>query len=132
MNDFFAAIYENDIIGFYSSGFSGDIFDLFLYQKYGLSLVLSVIALVLVYYKLMDKPKFAKLLWWFVILIIAVLFNFLFLKTDAQSILESAGFQYDGEYLNLAIVNAFFAVILFVLLSIIVKFFSVNTSKIPF
>jgi len=132
MNDLFASIYENEVIGFYSSGFSGDIYDLFLYQKYGLVLFLSVITLVFAYYKLMDKPKFAKILYWFIVLLIAVLFNFVFLLTDARAELTAAGFDYDGEYLNLAIINAIYAAILFFITSLAVKYSSVNTSKIPF
>ncbi len=132
MNDLFAAVYENDFIGFFSSGFSEEIYNLFLYQKYGLTLIISVLLGVLLYYKLMDKPRFAKLLYWLIVLLVTVVFNFVFLFTDARSTLEVAGFNFDQEYLSLAVVNALYAVILFCLLSVIVKFFSINTSKIPF
>jgi len=132
MNDFFAAIYENDLIGFYAEGFSGELYNLFLYQKYGLTLLISVVVFVLCYYKLLDKPMFAKFIYWLLVLIVAVVFNFVFLRIDSEASLTSAGFSYDGEYLSLALVNALYAAIIFFVLSSIVKFFSVNTSKIPF
>jgi hypothetical protein len=132
MNDFFATIYENDFIGFFAPGFSEEIFGQFLYQKYGLTLLISVVVFVFGYYKLLDKPMFAKLIYWLIALIVAVVFNIVFLRIDAEASLTAAGFEFDGEYLSLAIVNGIFAALLFFVISIIAKFFSVNTSKIPF
>ncbi|MBP3942854.1 hypothetical protein J5U18_04630 [Sphingobacteriaceae bacterium WQ 2009] len=132
MNDLFAALYENNFIGFYSSGFSEEIFDEYLYQKYGVTLVISVSLLLCIYYKIMDKPRFAKLKYWVSALFITVIINFTFLWTNSEAILNAKGFSFDGEYMSLAFVNALYAAILFFLFSLVIKRLSVNNSKIPF
>ncbi|MBE8712686.1 hypothetical protein [Sphingobacterium hungaricum] len=132
MNDLFASLYENGPVGFYDSNFSQEIFSQYLYQKYGLILFFSIFIFLGLYYKLMDKPRFAKIHYWFLVIIIVVVFNFSFLYIDAKTLFESQGFDFDGEYTSLAIVNSIYALLLFVLLSFGFKFISVNNSKIPF
>lgn len=133
MNDLFAAIYENGLFGFYStSDFSQEVFNLYLYQKYGLILVISVILTLLLYYKGMDKPRFSKLSYWFLMLAFIVTVNFLYTFIDGKVVLEAQGYNYDEEYSSLATVQAIYSFLLFALLSCGIKFISVNNSKIPF
>lgn len=132
MNELFSSLYESKPIGFYDPTFSQEIFSEYLYQKYGLVLMLSTLILVLFYYKVLDKPFFAKISIWTIVLIVTVIINFSFILVDSRIVLESAGFQFDGEYLSLAISNAIYCSILFLILSLILKKISINNSKVPF
>lgn len=133
MNDLFATIYENGPFGFYStSDFSQEVFNLYLYQKYGLVLVVSVIAFLLLYYKGIDKPRFSKLTYWFIVLTLTVVVNFFYLYVDCRIVLESKGYNYDEEFSSLATVNAVYTFLLFAVLSVAFKSISTNNSKIPF
>lgn len=132
MNEIFASLYEYKPVGFYDPTFSQEIFNAYLYQKYGVVLVISTLLIVLFYYKLLDKPSFAKISVWLIMLIIAVIINFVFLFVDARHVLESAGFEFEGEYLSLAISNGIYCAILFGILSFIIKYFSISNSKVPF
>ncbi|WDF67683.1 hypothetical protein PQ465_15385 [Sphingobacterium oryzagri] len=133
MNDLFATIYENGPFGFYSaSDFSSEVYNLYLYQKYGLVLLVSVILFLFLYYKGMDKPRFSSLGYWCVILGITAIVNFFYLYVDSKVILESMGYDYNEEFSSLATTNAIYAVVLFILLAVGFKFISTNNSKIPF
>lgn len=132
MNELFASLYESKPIGFYDPNFSQEVFNEYLYQKYGLVLLISTLVFVFFYYKVLDKPFLAKNSIWIIILLITILFNFGFLFVDSRMVLESAGFEFDGEYMSLAISNSLYSAILFVILSFIIKNFSVNNSKVPF
>ncbi|GEM_PF-740027 len=132
MNDLFALLYESKPLGFYDPTFSQEVFNEYLYQKYGLVLFISTLAILFIYYKVLDKPFFAKFSIWLIVLLITVVINLVYVLIDSRIVLESAGFQFDGEYLSLATSNGFYCAILFVILSIIIKHFSINNSKVPF
>ncbi len=132
MNELFALLYETKPIGFYDPTFSQEVFNAYLYQKYGLVLLISTVIAVFTYYKLFDKPFFAKKSVWFIALFATVLINFGYLLVDSRIILETAGFQFEGEYLSLAIVNGIYCALLFVIFSLIVKPLSISNSKVPF
>lgn len=132
MNELFASIYESKPIGFYNPNFSQEVFNAYLYQKYGIVLIISTLLTVLLYYKLLDKPKFSKISVWIIVLVFTVLINFGYLLVDSRTFLEANGFQFEGEYMSLAISNGIYCLILFVVFSLIVKNFSISNSKVPF
>ncbi len=132
MNELFASLYESKPIGFYDPTFSQQVFEEYLYQRYGLVLLISTLVMVFVYYKALDKPAFAKIVVWTIVLAVTALINFGYLLADSRAVLESAGFEFDGEYVSLAISNGIYTAILFVILSLIVKNFSISNSKVPF
>ncbi|MGB7529560.1 hypothetical protein [Sphingobacterium cellulitidis] len=132
MNELFASLYEFEPIGFYNPNFSQEVFSAYLYQKYGLVLLISTLIFVFIYYKVLDKPFFAKFRYWFIVLIIIVSFNFAYLLIDCRTVMDAAGFKFEGEYVSLAISNGIYCSILFLILSLIVKNISINNSKVPF
>src|SRR5690606_13485660 len=132
MNNFFASIYELPVIGFYESTFSQAVYEAYLYQKYGIVLLITSLIMSAIYYKGLDSPRFANIAFWFLVLLLTVIINFLYLYIDAEASLSSTGFTFEGEYLSLSFTNGIYAAILFSFFSIIGKNFSVSNSKIPF
>lgn len=132
MNELFASLYESQPFGFYDPTFSQEVFDAYLYQKYGLVLIISTLITVFVYYKALDKPSLAKIGIWISVLLITVLFNFGYSLVDSEIVLAAKGLEFDNEYTSLAICSAIYCAILFVILSLLVKKISINNSKVPF
>lgn len=139
MKEFFAQIYE--LGGFvYFDAFSNDMYQHNLYFQIFLWLIATVLIFTVLYYKILDRPKLAKVYWW---LLIPVLFSGIisFLtaygiaSNSLASIYSEAGQQipnYSTELFSFACLNSFFAAILTVVFSIIIKGFSTNLTKVPF
>lgn len=130
LNEFFASIYETF---HYSNEFSGDLYNENIYQILGVVLLLSSILIPFLYYKVIDKVHFAKLLIWGIVVLIAVVFNFAFAYIYPNNLFVGLGLEYDSnDYLSIAIVNAILALVLTFIFSLIFKNISTNTKKIPF
>lgn len=131
LNEFFASIYETF---HYSNEFSGDIYNENLYQTLGVVLILTSLFFPVLYYKLIDKVRYANKIYWLLFVILTtVIINFLIAYLYPNNLLVGLGIEYDSnEYFSLAIVNAGLAVLLTFIFSLVIKNFSTNCKKIPF
>ena len=139
MKEFFANIYE--LGGFaYFDAFSNDMYQHNLYFQIFIGLIATVLIFTVLYYKILDRPKLAKVSWWILIPvlfsgIISFLTAYGIASNSLVSIYSEAGQQipnYSTELISFAFLNSFFAVILTVVFSIIIKGFSTNLTKVPF
>lgn len=142
MNDLFATLYEgfNPLNLFYIENFSGDMYDSGSYVTMGWALLLvTVIMVVLYYFLLSNYGKFYKRIWWFVYILIIGLINFIIAYNVSMNAMDDLfitsedGNPYGfSEYFQLGMVNVLYGVILSFILSIIVKFKSIQATRTPF
>ncbi|WP_121965094.1 hypothetical protein [Myroides sp. N17-2] len=142
MNDLFATLYEgfNPLNLFYIENFSSDMYDSGSYVTMGWALlIVTVVTVVLYYFLLSNYGKFYKRIWWFVYILIIGLINFIIAYNVSMNAMDDLfitsedGNPYGfSEYFQLGMVNVLYGVILSFILSIIVKFKSIQATRTPF
>ncbi|MDG4945761.1 hypothetical protein NMK71_04985 [Weeksellaceae bacterium KMM 9713] len=138
MNDFFADVYELWGLN-YLGDFSEDLYTLDFYAPlFGISFGVVVVFL-LVYYKLMDQPRFSKTLYWFIFLLIVSLLSFFIAYTRADAAIYNLYSNMgqdiphgENAYLTFALTNLILFSIIYFILSLFFKLISVNHKYIPF
>lgn len=139
MKEFFANIYEFG--GFaYFDAFSNDMYQHNLYFPIFIYLIITDVVFIGIYYKILDRPKLAKIYWWVLIpvlfsSVISFLVAYSTVSNALSSIYSEAGQQipnYSTELFSFACLNSIFAVVLTIIFSIIIKGLSTNLTKVPF
>lgn len=127
MNEFFASLYE----AFYYSDpsqFSGYVYDFGLYVPIGLIMVISSLILPIVFFYIINHPRFNKWYHWLIILGATLAINFLYAFFTLKTEFELQGFEYGQEYFSFGLVNSFLAMCSYFIFSISIRRWSRNSS----
>jgi len=128
MNDFIAAIYEKF---YYSAPFSDDLFSHGQYPTLGITAGLLGIFFSLFFYKIIDRPYFAKWYHWLLILGINFTINFFIGAYLPRAKFEALGLHYSSEYFSLGLANAEITSCVYFLFMFVFRWFSTNTKQTP-
>lgn len=131
MNDFFASIFE--LGGLTRNDFSDSVYDYGLYTTTGLTMVFLTIFVIVLYYYVINSPRYNKFAYWLMTgtissLIIALV---LFFMTKSKFTYEELGFVLT-DYLQFAIVVFAFSLVSFFIFSLLLKHWSTNCKDSPF
>jgi hypothetical protein len=130
MNDLFALFYEKF---YYETDFSLEMLDRFLYQKYAIIAIVSAAVFSLVFYFLLDRPRFAKVGLWFILLAVASFVSAGYHYNDCESIMERNNLVFPSEaYFGVAIGSFVLTLLVFFILSLFLRKLSKNLSRTPF
>lgn len=142
MNDFFASLYEgfNPVNLFYIEYFSDDLYQSGIYPTMGFSMIFITTILILLYYFLLSNfSKLYTTISWLIYMLIIAVINFILAYILAQNAIDDfystseEGHTYIfSDFFQIGMVNAIYTIILGLVLSIIVKSFSVQARKTPF
>lgn len=137
MNDLFAAMYE--LAGLlYLGSFFDSLFDNNLYSPVGIIMVVSSLAMMLIYYYAIDHPKFAKWYHWLIWTLVAAMLNFAvaYLMTDYHLekvfALQEQPVPYSSEFFTFSSINAIFTLLFCTLFSFLIRGKSVMCRRTPF
>lgn len=129
MNQFFALIFE--II--YNSQMTSDLYDYNLYGFSGIFMVIYSALSCVIFYFLFDKARYVGFLPWFVALLVSTILTFATTFFYTRSTLSQEGLEYPApEYIYFGCFVALYGVILFFILSLILKRFRTNLAHSPF
>lgn len=137
MNELFAPFYEGWGL-FYLDQFSDDLFNFNLYMPIGLTLIISTVALLVVYYYIIDHPKFAKWIHWFLWILLICGINFCvayyvtYNELDVVYAQKEQAMPYSVEFFSFSVVNAFWTFLFGLLTSALIKWKSINCKRTPF
>jgi hypothetical protein len=136
MNDFFAGIYEAGG-AFFLGNFSIDLFTNQLYIPVGISLLLSVFLLLMAFYYVIDHPRFNKWTHWLLYVGIICLLNFgfafYFTYNELELIYSQQNIElpYWADFWIFSMINSLYALILSAILSVLIRWWSINCSTCP-
>lgn len=134
VNDLFASVYElGGLIWF--PEFTTQMFTLGQYGPAGITMLVMVIVLLLLYYLPFGSPKYNKWFHWLLVSSAAALLSSGVTQNRINTVFSREGIinYVDGEYLFLFFLwNTFLALILALAFSLIIKRFSRNGSGTPF
>jgi hypothetical protein len=130
MNSFFAPIYE---VFYYSSPFSDDVYNFELYIPIALTLLILTIICVVLFYYVIGRPKFSRWYHWGSVLITNAIVQFFVPLTVIQNKFDKEGIsEYTSEYYNFSFANMFMSVLLFIIVSFMIRWWSPDCRKTPF
>ncbi|WP_343537349.1 hypothetical protein [Sphingobacterium thalpophilum] len=130
MNDLFAIFYEKF---YYETDFSLEMLDRFLYQKYAIIAIISAAVFSLLFYFLLDRPRFAKIGLWLILLGVASFLSAGYLYNDCKSIMEQGNREFQSDaYFGVAIGSFVLTLLVFFILSLFLRKLSKNLSRTPF
>lgn len=130
MNDLFAIFYEKF---YYETDFSLEMLDRFLYQKYAIIAIISAAVFSLLFYFLLDRPRFAKIGLWLILLGVASFLSAGYLYNDCKSIMEQGNREFQSDaYFGVAIGSFVLTLLIFFILSLFLRKLSKNLSRTPF
>ncbi|MEC4114064.1 hypothetical protein VSO92_08090 [Myroides pelagicus] len=142
MNDFFASLYEgfNPLNLFYIDNFSNDMYESGSYVTMGWSLIIITVVMIVLYYFLISNyGKFYKKIWWLIYVLVVGVINFATAYNISFSAMEDLFMtSEDGnpygftEYFQLGMVNVLYGILLSFVLSMILKFKSIQATRTPF
>jgi len=136
MNDLFAPFYEGWGL-FYLNNFSDDLFNNKLYMPVGLTLLISGLVFMVVYYYVINHPRFNRWFHWIFYVLFLCLLNFIYAyfttKNELSLIYENNGtpLPYSFEFYTFSLVNAFWVFLWAIILSFIIRWGSKNCSTTP-
>jgi len=136
MNDFFAALYE---LGdaFNLGNFSMELYVNKLYIPVGISLFLSVILLLVIFYYLIDHPRFNKWPHWLLYVAIICILNFglafFFTYSELSLIyqIQNTPLPYWADFWIFSLINFLYAFLLSIAVSLMIRWWSRNCSTCP-
>ena len=132
MNDLLAPLYEGWGL-FYLDNFSDDLYNNRLYIPIGLTLLLSSVALMGIFYYVINHPRFNRWYHWlfYVMLIGALNFGVAYYisYTTLSQLYEQDPYQ--SQYYTFALVNFLYAVVFSFLFSYLLRWWSVNAATTP-
>ena len=137
MTQVFASIYELGNL-FYFPGFSDDMYENDLYMTIGWFMIVSSLIWMIIYYIVIDHPKFARwyhwLLWVAALALINFGFAYYWTTTELEFIYEEMDqiVPHSSEFANYSIVNALWSMVLGLLLSPLLKLRATSTRRTPF
>lgn len=137
MNDFFAEIQE--LWGLiYFQGLSNDLYVNDIYFTLCLFLFLFTFIWVLIFYYVLMSPKWGTLIRWILWVLIGCSVNFVASYLIAYNNIadiylnQNLEIPYSNEFIGIGISNFISSLILSIIFSVLLKWKSVNSSKIPF
>ena len=130
MNNSFAPIYE---FFYYGVPFSDDLYQNELYVPLGLSLVFISLIIVIIFYYGINRPSFSRWFHWAIMLVINLLIQFGLAVTIPQNKFTALGIEeYGSEYYNFGLSVTLMALLVFVVFSFILRWWSTNCRQTPF
>ena len=142
MNDFIASLYDSWFNYELYKDLQDSVYNAFDFQKLGISLIITSLLFLFVFYKFWDPVKKPRLKWIITLLLVGV---FMFAICYALLFNNSELLQYMGNYsgdvgepdpqyfiLQMAVISFLYGVVLSWLLSILVKYISVGNKHNPF
>jgi len=137
MNDLFASVYEGWGI-FWLGEFSNDLYSNNLYLPVALTLLISSVIWMVVYYYVIDHPRFARPWHWLIWMLVLCAINFAaanyitFSKlTELYTSLER-DLPYYSEFTTFSFINALWTFIFAFIVSLLIKGRSVMCKRTPF
>lgn len=136
MNDFFAFLYEAGQ-AFHLGDFSFQLFTRMLYVPVGLILIISVFIGMLVFYYLIDHPRFNKLTHWLLYVFIISIINFAaafyitYVDLDILYTRSDMELPFWSEFWIFSTINLAYSLILSVIVSFAIRWWSNNCSTCP-
>ncbi|MCU0468307.1 MAG: hypothetical protein MUF58_06875 [Arcicella sp.] len=130
MNNLFAPIYE---FFYYGVPFSDDLYQNELYVPLGLFLIFFSLAMVFTFYYWINRPSFSRWYHWGIMLGINMIFQFGFAVIIPQNKFIALGIEeYNSEYYNFGLSVTLMALLMFVLFSFMLRWWSTNCRQTPF
>lgn len=118
---------------YYQTDFSLEMYDRFLYQKYAIIAIIFALAISLLYYFVLDRPRFAKVSFWLTLAAVSALGSALFAYSNSHSLFVNEGLEFpDAAYFGIALANFVMTLLAFFLLSLGLRKLSKSLSKTPF
>ena len=132
MNDLFAPLYEGWGL-FYLDNFSDDVYNSRLYIPIGLTLMLSSLALVGVYYYVINHPRFNRWFHWLIYVGAIGVINFGIAYYMSYSTISELYERdpYQAQYYTFGLVNFLYALVFSLLFSYAIRWWSINCSTTP-
>ena len=116
----------------YAGTFSDDLYDQNLYFKVGLWNALLSLGLVVLFYYIINNPKFSKLKHWFIILAVNAVFAFGLGFLLPFNVFKALLIEYQiDEYSLFAFKNALISMLWFIFWSYLIKWGSTNAKGTP-
>jgi len=137
MNEIFAPVYEGWGI-FWLGDFSNDMYSNNLYTPVALTLIFSSIIWMLIYYYVIDNPRFARAWHWLIWMLLLCGINFAvanYISVSKLSELYTAlgkDVPYYSEFTTFSFVNALWTFIFAFIVSLLIKGKSVMCKRTPF
>lgn len=134
LNIVFASLYEN-IPGGFMDDFSEILYENYAYFNAGVFSIISSLIVVILFYYLINHPKFNRFYHWLFFLLLNLVVNFINGIYLSKSIFEELGIimNYDSRYFfGFAVINAIWSAIFFFVFSIAFKWLSRNCARTPF
>ena len=128
MNEFFAPFYE---FFYYSVPFSDDIFQEGQYAPIGITACSLGIFFGVLFYYIINRPKFSKWHHWGRILLINFLINFMIGTFLPQPKFAALNLHYTSEYYMLGLANGAVATCVYILFMLFFRWFSTNAKQTP-
>ena len=132
MNDLFAPLYEGWGL-FYLDNFSDDLYNARLYIPIGLTMLLSSLALMGVYYYVINHPRFNRWYHWLLYVVLIGLLNFgvaYFISYNEISQLYEQD-PYNSQYYTFGLVNFLYTCLFSTLFSYLIRWWSINCATTP-
>ena len=135
MNDFYAYIIEN-ILRFYKDPFSTDLYNEALYGTIGSITILSALIFNLIFYYLINRPRFSKWHHWILIgalhLLLCFFCSYFFPKDSFDAIFAGNNPYTSSDYFGFSLINLISAFCFYVIWMLIVRWKSSNAKTTPF
>lgn len=129
LNTFFSSIYE---FFYYRQPFSDDIFDNQLYFDVGLFVFISSLLTVVIYYYIINRPRYNIWTRWLFFGFGIAVINFVFSYYWIKNKLFTLGYVYVAEYYWFAAFTALISFIFYFILSQMLRWWSSNCKGTPF
>ncbi|WP_298423524.1 hypothetical protein [uncultured Kordia sp.] len=129
LNNIFSEIFE--ILG-YAGTFSQDLYQEQLYPIIGLLGVFVSLALVLIFYFIINRPKFSRWQHWLIILLVNFLIAFLIGLLLPLNTFDGLGIEYEtSKYITFGFKNAIIVTIYFIIWTYCFKWWKSNAKGTP-
>ncbi len=123
-------IYES--IRYFDGGYSNELYNHGIYDTFALITVLLAWGLAVVYYYVINSVKFDRWPHWLIMLMVALIISPSACFGYNKYVFNEYGLTYLGESLQMAICHVLFALIMFVVASFSIRWWSSNCRHSPF
>jgi hypothetical protein len=137
MNDYFSEIQE--LFGlFYFQGLSDDLYDNDTYFSLCISLFLVTFFWIFSFYYILKSPKWGTMMKWIIWILIGCVINFFisyFISYNSIADIylnQNLEIPYSNEFIGIGLSNFISSLVISIVFSFLLKWKSVNCSKIPF
>lgn len=117
--------------GYYSNDFSNDMYDQGLYIITAIITAAIAWSLALVYYYVINSVSFSRWYHWLIMLAVAAVLSPIVCYAYPNSVFDSLGYDYTAQLVSFSIVDCVITVILFIIASFSVRWWSSNCRHTP-